>query len=85
MVVGVRGNEMDLFAFQNGQISVDAALYDYLYVIVFNLSRANREAECQEMGYSIQTGPGGPANTPDQSISAAFFNPPDVRLLPDND
>jgi hypothetical protein len=82
--IGLRANEVDVFALHNGQISVDASQYDFLYVIVFNLSRASRESECHDIHYSVLTGPGGQANTPDGTFSAPNFNPPRVKLLPEN-
>jgi len=83
LVVGLRGDEADVFALQ-GQISIDTSPYNYLYVIVLNLSRANRASECREIIYTILTGLGGQASTLFESLPAPNFNPPRVKLLPGN-
>ncbi|HLF91712.1 MAG TPA: MXAN_6640 family putative metalloprotease [Anaerolineales bacterium] len=84
LVVGLQDTEADIFRLQGGQISVDASQYEYLYLIVLNLSRAGRESDCQEVSYSILTGPGEQANLPDMTLNVPNFNPPRVKLLPDN-
>lgn len=81
LVIGIRDTEADVFALVDGKVSVDASQYDYLYVMVLNLARAAREPECHALSYSILTGPGDQASTPDTVLSAANFRPPRVKLI----
>jgi hypothetical protein len=75
LVVGMRGGEADVFRFQNGQAALEVAEYDYVYVIVLNLLRANREAECQETRYTLLTGPGEQAHLPERTLITPNFRP----------
>ncbi|NUM49281.1 MAG: hypothetical protein HUU38_31660 [Anaerolineales bacterium] len=81
LVVGVRGGETDVFSFQNGQAILDPQ-YDYIYVVVMNLTRASREAECHETSYTILTGPGEQPHLPDRTLITPNFRPPRVELSP---
>lgn len=83
LAVGVFGQEAEVFRLRDGAVAVDASRYDYLYLIVLNLSRASRAAECREQFYSIITDAGGEADVPDQVLSVPYFRPPQIRLLPD--
>jgi hypothetical protein len=84
MVVGLRDQQADLFPLQDGQVTVDTTPYDYLYLIVFNLSRAERESDCDGINYSLLTGSADQASPPEMSLAAPHFNPPRLKLLPDN-
>ncbi|MCB9134569.1 MAG: hypothetical protein H6636_04030 [Anaerolineales bacterium] len=75
-VVGVRGGEADIYHMQAGLVNVDGSIYDYIYLIVFNLARANREAECTDASYAVTTGTGDQASEPAQTIAIPNFRLP---------
>lgn len=75
-VVGLRGSEADVFHMQAGLANIDGRLYDHIYLIVYNLSRANREGECAPLPYSVSTGTGVEVGVPDETLSIPLFRPP---------
>ena len=81
-VVGMRGGETDVFRLENGQVALETAPYDYIYIIALNGSRANREGECQDVVYTILTGPGETAHIPEKTLITPNFRPPRVDMMP---
>ena len=82
IVVGLVGNEAHLFPLQEGHVFIDGSLFDYIYLVVLNLNRAQRESECRELTYTFSTRASNQADQPVDILAAPNFSPPRVKLLP---
>ncbi len=83
VLVGIKQKQADIFSMPDGQVSVDAGVFDKLYLVVLNLERAETEADCTFSDYKLTITNGGQAQQPDESLSAPHFVPPRVETLLD--
>ena len=82
LAVGISPDgQAQLFSASNGQISLNASDYDYLYLIVLNQAQANSEDDCRFSDYSFTVESGGQPSAPSLSISAPNFKAPRVEGL----
>ncbi len=85
LLVGVQGNQVDVFDMPDGEASVDAGAYDHLYLIVLNLEQARSEHSCSFSDYEVEISSGGQAESPTQTLRMAYFQAPEVEGLLDPD
>ena len=85
MIVGVQGNEASIFPSDGNQATVDADLFDHLYLIVLNLEHADDEFDCEFTTYSANIVPASQsAHLPiPNTYPAPNFQPPEVEPLLD--
>ena len=81
MVVGVFGEEADIFNLVEGAATVYADKYDYLYVVVLNLDRADERDDCVYKDYTVKVETGETFQPSDRTIQAPNFREPRVESL----
>lgn len=84
LLIGVNEGEASLFPMEAGSVSVDASLFQHLYLAVLNLNRANQESNCSFTTYSVAVFPGnGSGQAPASVLPAGNFLAPRVESLMD--
>lgn len=78
-MVAIRGAEAHLFPFESAQVAVDASQFERLYVLVFNLQKAEFEHDCRFSSYSIQVLAEPGTTAIGEVHRAANFLPPQVE------
>jgi hypothetical protein len=81
VVVGVFGEEADLFNLENGEATIYADKYDYVYLIVLNLERAEERDDCTLADYTVRVEVGEVFQASDKTIQAPNFRAPRVESL----
>ncbi len=75
-VVGINGNQAEVFDLQNGQATVNADDYDQLFLIVINANLASDVSDCQAETYTASLSSGGQAGGSPIQFNAANFEAP---------
>jgi hypothetical protein len=83
LLIGIRDGQAEQLWLKDGQASIDASLYQHLYLIVLNLQRANSEAECEMPGYTLDVSAGGQPQSASLPQAAVNFLAPEVEAVVD--
>jgi len=83
-VVGIRGEQADIYYLRDGKTAVDADLYDHIYLIMLNLSRSDDIQDCKMEQYRVRVLPGDTAVQADDTVPASNFKLPAVEPLQDS-
>jgi len=75
-VVGINGNQAEVFDLQNGQATVNADDYDQLFLIVINANLASDVSDCQAETYTASINAGGQAGGSPIQFNAVNFEAP---------
>jgi hypothetical protein len=81
MLVGIDGSRADVYHLSNGRATIDAGVYEAVYLVVLNLARAETIQDCQLAPYSVETSAGVGQPQPDESLPSGDFLPPAVETL----
>jgi len=83
IVVGVRGDQADIYHLKGAKTTINAEEYEHVYLIVLNLARAKTAEDCKMTQYRVRVLKGDQTTSPDATLSAENFKPPSVEPLED--
>lgn len=84
-VVGIRGDQADIYHLEDAETTINADQYDRVYLTVLNLERAEEMEDCRMTLYRVRVLPGDQAVLPDETLSASSFEEPSVEPLEEPD
>ena len=82
-VVGLHGLKADIFPLENKTVTIDTTPYHHVYLVVYNLKRAEDISACRETQYTVQILVGDEPATPARTIPAPHFKAPAVEPFTD--
>ena len=85
LLVGIADAQASLFPLIDGEARVNASQFEYLYLTVLNLQRAETEERCRFFPYSVVVTPASTTDQAQNTIGAGNFQPPFVEGLEDPD
>ena len=81
VAAGIFNQQLYVFNEINNEISLDADLFEHLYVLILNPEKAINEIECSWMPYTLNILPAGEANAWETILDAPNFEAPLVEGL----
>ena len=81
MLVAIEDDEADIYPLIDGLATLNADLYERIYLIVINFDRAEEISDCAFAPYSIEVRAGEGVDSPIETIPTANFLPPFVEEL----
>ena len=82
-VIGLHGLQADIYPLTEKTTTIDTDQYRQVYLIVYNLERAENLRACREKQYTVQVIKGTEAVEPEKTIPAPHFRMPEVEPFTD--